>query len=769
MLFVLKDHPQLSWREQAIKFLEKLVGFDCGSQGPNRGECSQSQYLQDCHALLESGKGKDKSEFFFSCGKKKIGACEFPIVDWDTSPVECPYQNDENRFKICNFEHLQILIDWDCLLLKHSVRKNCSVYASGGGKKRGGESSQSETQSESGSADEEDYEHLWSMPSKDGDLVQKIPGADEVYQLRQNIQVSELSIQKLSGWAASKKKNNISNASSPSNPKDADYQYLALRYPVKPITDVHRETIDVLELSENGLQLQHSAPNFSCQKLYGTDRNSWPKIRVPDFKKATDFFVLQNDGKVQGARDSQRGKVKNWVFTPTYQHHLQSDRKALLNRTDALKPAYATDLTQVLVVRSGEEFDAYSRDYGQWYIIVTLPKIMYLSKESLPNFRGSQFKLQQHNLKGGKLAVTPDSGGIAYARLFVQTFAGFLGLENVWLLDDNVHSCYELDLDAMYAESPVTHKPLLRCPFSKVMAEIEGMLESESVAVSDEYKTEQNDLNTSSTPSNPSQKCPSVILGGIEIQAPRRPGADPRARTNARTEMSKRGQQYAPVQTFRDYSGGKNSYGVIGIHRVPNMHLKVQSPFKITHSAYSFYLLNVKETIRLGVYYAIHDPWEDIEFNQLCEEAGLAVLKCNRFFHKKLNLQPHGGGKTCKPKPRQVEIKISISGQKDLIHFEVDEGSSDCKSVWPRVCKEVKKHLRQDTNSNPIVFQAHGLRTIGADSVVRKKFLLDLDAGEKLQEDLMDDFLEYEVQVIYELSGDKVFSEAFGSVDDCEH
>ncbi len=35
--------------------------------------------------------------------------------------------------------------------------------------------------------------------------------------------------------------------------------------------------------------------------------------------------------------------------------------------------------------------------------------------------------------------------------------------------------------------------------------------------------------------------------------------------------------------------------------------------------------------------------WEDIEFNRLCEERGLAVLKCNRFFHFKKNLQRRAG------------------------------------------------------------------------------------------------------------------------------
>jgi len=753
LLSVLKQHKK-PWEEQAGIFLALLVGFDPdASNGQDRGECAQSLYLQACHDLLKKGVGEElKKPFYYSCGEEEIEPSEFPIHTWTNSPIEFPYNDDPNRFKIHDSKRLQILIDWDCLSIRAGKRKDCSVYASGGGNTMfhsSGTSSNisSSTDEDYKATNDQDYEDMWSMPGKDGsDLLTKIGGEDAVYQV--DHEFGKLSIQQLSGWTANKKENH-SNSSRKDN-RDGDFRYLARRYPWTPDADGKKQTVNFLELKDTGPSLP-GLPEFSCQTLYGHHKESWPKIHLPNGKSASDYFDLK-DGKVQRAssfhrlgKESGLPQVKGWVFTPTYQHHLDSEKKGLLNRTDAPEPAYGTEagVTQVLVVRSGTEFYNYFRDYGQWYIIVTLPKKMYLSRKSLQNLRESQFRLQSNNLnQKGELVVTEESGGIAYARLFVQTFAGFLGLDNVWLLDDNVHSCYELDLNQMYAALPVTHKPLLPCSFSKVMAEIEEIFASESHAVSDEYKM--------------SQKCPSVKLGDEDIQAPRRSGADPTARTIARKEMLQ-GGKYDEAKTFRDYTGDKKSFGVIGIHRVPNMSYRVASPFVITHSAYSFYLLNVKETIRLGVYYAIHPPWEDIEFNQLCEEAGLAVLKCNRFFHKKINLQPQSGGGTCKQNPTQKKIKISIGGQKAPIYLEVDEGSSTCKEVWPRVYTEVKDHLRRvnKTCSTPIVFQAYG----GAG---RK--ILDLDE-EKLKEELIDVFDEYEVEVIYELTGDETFSKALGNFE----
>ena len=51
------------------------------------------------------------------------------------------------------------------------------------------------------------------------------------------------------------------------------------------------------------------------------------------------------------------------------------------------------------------------------------------------------------------------------------------------------------------------------------------------------------------------------------------------------------------------------------------------------HSTYSFVLINVKLTVRLGIFYPAKKFWQDIEFNHMLEEEGLVVMKCRTFMH----------------------------------------------------------------------------------------------------------------------------------------
>jgi hypothetical protein len=67
--------------------------------------------------------------------------------------------------------------------------------------------------------------------------------------------------------------------------------------------------------------------------------------------------------------------------------------------------------------------------------------------------------------------------------------------------------------------------------------------------------------------------------------------------------------------------------------------MNIEQPFKVTHSVYSFYLLNVESTVDNGVFYPPKTFHEDIHFNQMCEESDLAVLKFRHLFHHKKNLQ----------------------------------------------------------------------------------------------------------------------------------
>jgi hypothetical protein len=68
------------------------------------------------------------------------------------------------------------------------------------------------------------------------------------------------------------------------------------------------------------------------------------------------------------------------------------------------------------------------------------------------------------------------------------------------------------------------------------------------------------------------------------------------------------------MTSLRQYSGGRGAYGVLGMQRNdPRNRLRQEAGFSTTHSVYSFFLLNVRETLRHGVLYPAKRIWEDIE------------------------------------------------------------------------------------------------------------------------------------------------------------
>ena len=52
----------------------------------------------------------------------------------------------------------------------------------------------------------------------------------------------------------------------------------------------------------------------------------------------------------------------------------------------------------------------------------------------------------------------------------------------------------------------------------------------------------------------------------------------------------------AKLASLQDYSGQKNAYALLGIHRDVNRGAseRIVRPFAMTHSIYSFFLLNVE-------------------------------------------------------------------------------------------------------------------------------------------------------------------------------
>src|SRR5690606_1478755 len=92
----------------------------------------------------------------------------------------------------------------------------------------------------------------------------------------------------------------------------------------------------------------------------------------------------------------------------------------------------------------------------------------------------------------------------------------------------------------------------------------------------------------------------------------------------------------ALATSFRDIVGPTTGYGIIGIHRGgQNTHGKFSHPVKVSHSVYSFFLLNVKDTVSKGLFFPARPIWEDIEFNNLLDEHGLVVCKMQLYTHFK--------------------------------------------------------------------------------------------------------------------------------------
>ena len=69
---------------------------------------------------------------------------------------------------------------------------------------------------------------------------------------------------------------------------------------------------------------------------------------------------------------------------------------------------------------------------------------------------------------------------------------------------------------------------------------------------------------------------------------------------------------------------------------------------------------------------------QDVEFNHLCEEAGLAVLKCNHLYHHKVDLQPRGASRQplvpSVPEQIKVPCRDALSGAvyEDLVGYPAD-------------------------------------------------------------------------------------------------
>ena len=81
--------------------------------------------------------------------------------------------------------------------------------------------------------------------------------------------------------------------------------------------------------------------------------------------------------------------------------------------------------------------------------------------------------LQSSALKPHQRQRQSQDTGIGYARLCTQLVAHLLGLESIWMLDDNVSDCWQLPYDDFVNSAGQGHGELQPIKFDKAMRLIE--------------------------------------------------------------------------------------------------------------------------------------------------------------------------------------------------------------------------------------------------------------------------------------------------------
>eukprot|EP00953_Heterococcus_sp_UTEX-ZZ885_P004470 2922-Heterococcus_DN1.PRE.4 len=370
------------------------------------------------------------------------------------------------------------------------------------------------------------------------------------------------------------------------------------------------------------------------------------KLSSPDVKKSS-TLVWDTTGAVSkhlemviasqqsnGDSELKWGKVTSpevaaarWVFTPS----IGSCTQALRDRTAAListteKPF---NTVQVLVVRA-DNMKSYIKHCGNEYFILAMPNSIDVQALGL------------QAACGGATTLTYSSGGIGYARLFIQLFAYSAGFEHIWLLDDDIHYCSMLDVS--HLKDRVNTKP---CSFIHIMQSIEEFALPEASSATTYNSTSITE-----------------VAGVIGVDS-----VCPTADVLIRPKTAHSGSNRDWTQ-LADVTAHSQQYGVIGINRDIQQVHRLNQPFSVANSPHSLVLLNVKATVDRRAIYSGKQYMEDTEFNHNVDESGLIVAKCERFFHTKSNMR------TASTACLTVQvIPISLETAYDVIR-------SDAPHVW---------------------------------------------------------------------------------------
>ena len=296
------------------------------------------------------------------------------------------------------------------------------------------------------------------------------------------------------------------------------------------------------------------------------------KIFVPSIKRYKPLIDTLNRGFAV-FEDTVRSdsNLETWIFSPSY------------NRaTDATINYYHTMVTenkktqyvQILVVRP-DDFNRYATLWQSTHAIIELPVC-------LPDCDVDMY-----------------SGGVGFARRFIQLFAEQLNLKKVFMLDDNIHLISRCIPEVITAKFSLDMK-------------LDQSVEIQNIPFFDALKRLENLFNCEKRPM--SANFENYMLDDLD--------SDCIANKDVHT-----------------YTGPKGSYGITGIVQYNSGSSTFRSEFRKAH-VHSLVLVNIAALKERSILYKPWQVYEDLNINNDCDEKKLTVCKFNRLMFCKKSLKP---------------------------------------------------------------------------------------------------------------------------------
>lgn len=305
-------------------------------------------------------------------------------------------------------------------------------------------------------------------------------------------------------------------------------------------------------------------------------------------------------------------KISYWMFTPSY-IGLSRLKDKLLDRTKCFPRCQAgKDFIEILVVRKNQ-YDLYCEHFRHSHIIVSMPEKMCIPLEE--------------RKQGYECVYEASVGRIGYARRFIQYFAECLELPAVWMLDDNILRCYQLDI----SEESKAVKPT---SFLNIIQHLEAVLDGKETEII------TNDLVACVGRKSWEDGEEWGLIRSADDQELQLQNENENKDRHIKSPRVAGIKRKLDTSIQRNYTGPRNAYGILGMGRsLTRYQEKITHSINVTHSIYSFFLLNIEVTKAHKLYYPCKAVWEDIEMLNMMDERGIAVCKFQLYSHYK---PPHG-------------------------------------------------------------------------------------------------------------------------------